>query len=78
MEHLWSLAGATGGNRSQTGRARKPLKQADRQPVAAHGNRFAAHGKEGVDVRFRPESSLAQLLPEAAGRRFDPCPAHSL
>jgi hypothetical protein len=31
------------------GRARKPLKQADPQPVATHGNRFAAHGKEGVD-----------------------------
>ena len=29
--------------------ARKRLKQADRQPVATHGNRFAAHGKEGVD-----------------------------
>jgi hypothetical protein len=31
------------------GRARKPLKHADPQPVATHGNRFAAHGKEGVD-----------------------------
>jgi hypothetical protein len=30
-------------------RARKPLKRADPQPVATHGNRFAAHGKEGVD-----------------------------
>jgi hypothetical protein len=28
MEHLWSPAGATGGNRWQMGRARKPLKQA--------------------------------------------------
>jgi len=27
----------------------KPLKQADPQPVATHGNRFGAHGKEGVD-----------------------------
>jgi len=27
----------------------KPLKQADPQLVATHGNRFAAHGKEGVD-----------------------------
>jgi hypothetical protein len=34
MEHLWSPAGATGGNRWQMGRGRKPLKQADRQPVA--------------------------------------------
>ena len=26
MEHLWSPAGATGGNRWQMGRAQKPLK----------------------------------------------------
>src|SRR5712692_6958722 len=49
MEHLWSPAGATGGNRWQMGRARKPLRRADPQPMATHGNRFAAHGKEGVD-----------------------------
>jgi hypothetical protein len=49
MERLWSLAGATGGNRSQMGRPRKPLKQADPQPVATYGNRFGAHGKEGVN-----------------------------
>ena len=48
MEHLWSPAGATGGNRRRMGRAQKPLKQADPQPVATHGNRFASHGKEGV------------------------------
>src|SRR5438309_11557491 len=57
MEHLWSPAGATGGNRWQIGRARKPLKQADRQPVATHGNRFAAHGKEGSTVRVRQRAS---------------------
>ena len=28
---------------------RKPLKQACPQRVATHGNRFGAHGKEGVD-----------------------------
>jgi hypothetical protein len=49
MEHLWSPAGATGGNRWQMGHLRKPLKQADPQPVATHGNRFGAHGKEGVN-----------------------------
>jgi hypothetical protein len=27
----------------------KTLKQADPQPVATRGNRFGAHGKEGVD-----------------------------
>src|SRR5712671_2699706 len=49
MEHLWSPAGATGGNRWQMEHPEKPLKQADPQPVATHGNRFGAHGKEGVD-----------------------------
>ena len=49
MEHLWSQAGATGGNRSQIGHPQERLKQADRQPVATHGNRSRAHGKEGVD-----------------------------
>jgi hypothetical protein len=49
MERLWSLAGATGGTRSQMGRGYKRLKQADRQPVATHSNGFGAHGKEGVD-----------------------------
>ena len=49
MEHLWSPAGATGGNRWQMEHPRKPLKQADPQPVATHGNRSGAHGKEGVD-----------------------------
>jgi hypothetical protein len=49
MERLWSLAGATGGNRWQIGEPRKRLKQADWQRVATHGNRFGAHGKEGVD-----------------------------
>jgi hypothetical protein len=42
VEHLWSQAGATGGNRSQLGQDRKRLKYADRQPVATHGKRFAA------------------------------------
>jgi hypothetical protein len=53
MEYLWSPAGATGGNRSQMRRARKPLKQADPQPAATHGNRFGAHRKEGSTVRVR-------------------------
>jgi hypothetical protein len=42
----------SGRNRWQpvaNGTPRKPFKQADPQPVATHGNRFAAHGKEGVD-----------------------------
>ena len=36
-------------NRWQMGHPQKRLKWADRQPVATHGNRFRAHGKEGVD-----------------------------
>jgi hypothetical protein len=44
MEHLWSQSGATSGNRWQMSQARKRLKQANRQPLATHGNRF--DGKE--------------------------------
>jgi hypothetical protein len=61
MEHLWSRAGATCGNRWQMGRARKPLKHADPQPVATHGNRFAPHGKEGVDGSSPSEGSKKSL-----------------
>jgi hypothetical protein len=53
MRRLWSQAGATGGNQSQMAPLRKRLKQADRQPVATHGNRFGAHGKEAVDDYWR-------------------------
>jgi hypothetical protein len=35
-------------------RPRKPLKQADRQPLATRGNRFGAHGKEDVCHRLPP------------------------
>ncbi len=65
MEHLWSQAGATNGNRSQMGPSRKRLKQADRQPVATHGNRFGAHGKEGVDGSSPSEGFTK--LPQTAG-----------
>ena len=43
------------------GRARKRLKQADPQPVATHGNRFGAHGKEGVDGSS-PSEGFTKLL----------------
>jgi hypothetical protein len=69
MELLWSLAGATGGNRSQIGRPRKPLKQADPQPVATHGNRFGAHGKEGVDGSS-PSEGLSENHEAAASGGF--------
>jgi hypothetical protein len=57
MEHLWSQAGATDGNRGQMGHPREPLKQADPQPVATHGNGSGAHGKEGVDGSSPSEGS---------------------
>ena len=61
MEHLWSPAGATGGNQWQMGHARKPLKQADPQPLATYGNRFA-DGKEGVDGSSPSEGFVIRLL----------------
>ena len=61
MEHLWSPAGATGGNLWQMEHPRKPFKQADPQPVATHGNRFGAHGKEGVDGSSPSEGSAKSL-----------------
>jgi hypothetical protein len=61
MEHLWSPAGATSGNESQMAPPRKRLKQADRQPVATHGNGFGAHGKEGVDGSSPSEGSAKKL-----------------
>jgi hypothetical protein len=64
MEHLWSPAGATSGNRWQMGRPRKPLKQADPQPVATHGNRFAEHGKEDVYHRLPPVADDPLLVRE--------------
>src|SRR4051812_27112901 len=49
MEHLWSRAGATGGNQWQMRQTRKRLEQANPQPSAAHGTGSRPHGKEGVD-----------------------------
>jgi hypothetical protein len=51
MEHLWSPAGATGGNRWQMGDPRKPLKQADPQMV-----------RRGSTVRVRQRASVFLLL----------------
>src|SRR4029079_956909 len=69
MERLWSRAGATGGNRWQMGRPRKPLKQADPQPVATDGNRFAAHGKEHVCHRLPPVAKDPLLAREGVDWR---------
>ena len=62
MEHLWSQAGATGGNRSQMGEPRKWLKQADSQPSATYGNGPGLDGKEGVDGSSPSEGFRKFLL----------------
>jgi hypothetical protein len=59
----------SGRNRWQpvaNGTPQKPLKQADPQPVATHGNGFGAHGKEGVDGSSSSEGS-------ARARTSGPC-----
>jgi hypothetical protein len=68
MEHLWSQPEATGGNWSQMEGSRIRLKQADPRPVATHGNRFAAHGTEGV-VGSSPSEGFTKALTSAPGRR---------
>jgi hypothetical protein len=65
MEHLWSQAGATGGNSSQGRSARQRFKQTDPQPVATDGNSSGAHGKEGVDG-----SSPSEGLQDPRSRGF--------
>jgi hypothetical protein len=64
MEHSRNPAG--GRNRWQTGRPGNPLKQADLQPCATHGNGAGAHGNEGVDGSSPSEGSAES----AARRRF--------
>src|SRR5919106_1549855 len=49
MEHLWSPAGATGGNRWQMGTAQKRLRQAKTVAVGCDQLPESFHGKEGVD-----------------------------
>jgi hypothetical protein len=49
MEHLWSPAVATGGNRWQMERPRKRLKKAKTVAVGCDQLPEAFHGKEGVD-----------------------------
>jgi ubiquinone/menaquinone biosynthesis C-methylase UbiE len=51
----------SGRNQWQMEHPQKPLKQADPQPVATHGNRFGAHGKEGVDGSSPSDWLLAEL-----------------
>jgi hypothetical protein len=48
MSSLWSPVVATGGNRSQTRRPRKPRKQAKTVTLGCHPLRAKFHGKQGV------------------------------
>ena len=57
MEHLWSRAVATGGNRWQMGRPRKRLTEAQNVAVGCHRLRPGPHGKEGVDGSRPSEGS---------------------
>jgi hypothetical protein len=50
MEHLWSRAVATSGNRWQMGLPRKRLEQAKTVAVGCDQLPIGAHGKEGVDA----------------------------
>lgn len=61
MERLWSLAGATGGNRWQMGTPRKRLQQAETVATGCDQLPIGAHGKEEVD-RPTPERHSARLL----------------
>ena len=72
MEHLWSKAVATNGNRSQT---QNPLNRPNYLRIVAdgcHQLRRMLHGKEGVDGSSPSEGS--RKAPEiAALSRHDPC-----
>jgi hypothetical protein len=55
MERLWSLAGATSGNRWQITLRRRGLKQAKTVAVGCDRLPRKRHGKEGVDGSSPPE-----------------------
>ncbi len=50
MEHLWSRAVATSGNRWQVRGSRKPLRQAKTVAVGCHRLPIGAHGKRRVEA----------------------------
>jgi hypothetical protein len=62
MEHLWSPAVATGGNRWQMERPRKRLKKAKTVAVGCDQLPEAFHGKEGVDGSSPSEGFEKSLL----------------
>jgi DNA-binding transcriptional ArsR family regulator len=85
VEHLWSPAGATSGNRWQMHQARKRLKQVDPQPSATDGNGSRPMVRRGSTVRVRQRASGEFYGPHAAiegahvrGHLEPPCHRSSL
>jgi hypothetical protein len=68
MERLWSLAVATGGNRWQTGRRRKRLRNTKTVAVGCHQLPAPLHGKEGVSGSSPEEGSAKATQIAASGR----------
>src|SRR5437016_4419694 len=73
MEHLWSRAVATHGNRRQARPPRKRLNYLRTVADDCHRLRWMLHGKEGVDgsspsegLRFLPAQSLGEPPPQPA------------
>jgi hypothetical protein len=64
MEHLWSTAGATGGNQSQVEGRQKRLKRAKSVAVGCDRLPPGPHGKEGVSGSS-PEEGLKYLQIES-------------
>src|ERR671934_363320 len=66
MEPLWSPVVATGGNRSQIGRAQEPQTHAKTVAVGCHRLPKGAHGKEAV-----PGSSPGESLNTCKSAPFE-------
>src|SRR5437870_10753298 len=71
MEHLWSRADATGGNRRQRQGARNPLNYLRTVATGCHRLLPSQHGKEGVSGSSPEEGSAEapQRGPAPVGRR---------
>ena len=67
MERLWSLAGATSGNRWQIGRPRKRRNQAKTVAIGCDQLPWDLDGKEGVDGSSPSEGSSKRKIPGNRG-----------
>jgi hypothetical protein len=77
MEHLWSRAGATGGNRSQMGGASKRVEQAKTVAVGCDRLPIGAHGKEGVDGSSPSEGFSEFPANRTFGLSVEQTPCHA-